>query len=69
MNRNGDVLHEHRSDIRLVSFLLSLCFPEVPMSHMATHVLALSKEGLHSKYSSKPQATLLHYSLHISLLC
>jgi hypothetical protein len=67
MNRNEDVLHEHRSDIHLVSIPLFLCFPEVPMSRTVTHMLALCKEGLHLKYSSKPHTTLLLWSVYISL--
>jgi hypothetical protein len=63
MNRNGDELHEHRFAIDLVSFLLSLYFPEVPMSCTVTHMLALSKEGLHSEYRSEYETTLFHCSL------
>lgn len=65
MNRNGEVLHEHGFGIDLVSFLLSLRFPEVPMSHTVTHILALGKERLHSKYRSVLQTTLLHCTLSI----
>jgi hypothetical protein len=65
MNRNGDDLHQHKFGIDLVSFLLSLRFPEVPMSHIVTHMLALSKESLRSKYRSELETTLFCCSLCI----
>jgi hypothetical protein len=67
MHKNGDVLREHSFDVDLISFQSSLCFPEVPVSHTVTHVLALIKEWLHSKYRSESQTTLLYCSLHIFL--
>jgi hypothetical protein len=45
INRNGDDLCQHRFDIDLVSFLLSLRFPEVPMSHIVTTCLPWARKG------------------------